>query len=128
MTIPADIVGRTESDAREALRRLGITGEVVTALTHSPPTVPPAGVVISTAPAPPGGAIAVDSKVELQVSTGKVLMPPQLIALPLAEAEAALKANGLTMAVVEQENSQVAAGTVTAQSDAFNTEVAQARW
>ncbi|WP_454808959.1 Stk1 family PASTA domain-containing Ser/Thr kinase [Paenarthrobacter nitroguajacolicus] len=123
VTIPADIVGRTESDAREALRRLGITGEVVTALTHSP-TVP-AGVVISTAPAP-GGAIAVDSKVELQVSTGKVLMP-QLIALPLAEAEAALKANGLTMAVVEQENSQVAAGTVTAQSDAFNTEVAQGK-
>ncbi len=123
VTIPADIVGRTEPDAREALRRLGITGNIVTTLTHSP-TVP-ANVVISTAPAP-GGAIAVDSKVELQVSTGKVLVP-QLIALPLAEAEAALKANGLTMSVVEQENSQVPAGVVTAQSDAFNTEVAQGK-
>ena len=123
VTIPADIVGRTDSDARDALRRLGITGDIVTTLSHSP-TVP-AGVVISTAPAP-GGAIAVESKVELQVSTGKVLMP-QLIALPATEAEAALKAKGLTMAVVEQENSQVPAGVVTAQSDAFNTEVAQGK-
>lgn len=52
---------------------------------------------------------------------------PQLIGLPLAEAEAALKTNGLPMVVAEQENSEVAAGTVTAQSETFNTEVDQGK-
>jgi serine/threonine-protein kinase len=64
--------------------------------------------------------------VELQISSGKVLMP-QLIGLPVAEAEAALKANGLTMQVVEQENSQVDPGKVTAQSEVFNSEVDQGK-
>ena len=123
VTIPANIVGRTEPDAREALRRLGITGDISTVRTHSP-TVP-IGLVISTSPAP-GGPIAASSKVELQVSSGKVLMP-QLIGLPVTEAEAALKANGLTMQVVEQENSQVEPGKVTAQSEAFNSEVDQGK-
>ncbi|WP_429390518.1 Stk1 family PASTA domain-containing Ser/Thr kinase [Paenarthrobacter sp. TE4293] len=123
VTIPADIVGRTEPDARDALRRLGITGDVTTVRTHS--ATVPVGVVINTAPAP-GGAIAASSKVELQVSTGKVLMP-QLIGLPVAEAEASLKTNGLLMVVVEQENSEVAPGTVTAQSETFNTEVDQGK-
>ncbi|WP_354231543.1 Stk1 family PASTA domain-containing Ser/Thr kinase [Arthrobacter bambusae] len=123
VTIPADIVGRTEPDARDALRRLGITGDIVTVRTHS--ATVPVGLVINTGPAP-GGAIAISSKVELQVSSGKVLMP-QLIGLPLAEAEASLKTNGLPMVVVEQENSEVAAGTVTAQSETFNTEVDQGK-
>ncbi|WP_189018594.1 Stk1 family PASTA domain-containing Ser/Thr kinase [Paenarthrobacter histidinolovorans] len=123
VTIPTNIVGRTEPDAREALRRLGITGDISTVRTHSP-TVP-IGLVISTSPAP-GGPIAASSKVELQVSSGKVLMP-QLIGLPVTEAEAALKANGLTMQVVEQENSQVEPGKVTAQSEAFNSEVDQGK-
>ncbi|MEV7607462.1 Stk1 family PASTA domain-containing Ser/Thr kinase [Paenarthrobacter sp. NPDC089322] len=123
VTIPADIAGRTESDAREYLRRLGITGVVETVLTHSP-TVP-AGQVITTGPAP-GGAIAPDTKVELQVSTGKVLVP-QLIGLTQAEAEALLKENGLVMSATEQENSQVTPGKVTAQGDAYNAEVAQGK-
>ncbi len=123
VTIPADIVGRTESDARDALRRLGITGDIVTVRTHS--ATVPIGLVINTGPVP-GGAIAISTKVELQVSSGKVLMP-QLIGLPLAEAEASLKTNGLPMVVVEQENSEVAPGTVTAQSETFNTEVDQGK-
>lgn len=123
VTIPADIVGRTESDAREALRRLGITGDIPTVQTHS--ATVPYGIVISTAPAP-GAPIAASSKVELQVSSGKVLVP-QLIGMAQAEAEATLKTNGLLMAVVEQENSEVAAGTVTAQSDLVNSEVAQGK-
>ncbi|WP_026547254.1 Stk1 family PASTA domain-containing Ser/Thr kinase [Paenarthrobacter nicotinovorans] len=123
VTIPADIVGRTEADARDSLRRLGITGDIVTVRTHS--ATVPIGLVINTGPAP-GGAIAIGTKVELQVSSGKVLMP-QLIGLPLAEAEAALKTNGLPMVVAEQENSEVAAGTVTAQSETFNTEVDQGK-
>ncbi|MGO4251710.1 Stk1 family PASTA domain-containing Ser/Thr kinase [Paenarthrobacter nicotinovorans] len=123
VTIPADIVGRTEANATDALRELGITGTITSVRTHSP-TVP-MGQVISTAPAP-GGPIATSSKVELQISSGKVLMP-QLIGLPVAEAEAALKANGLTMQVVEQENSQVDPGKVTAQSEVFNSEVDQGK-
>ncbi|WP_284978637.1 Stk1 family PASTA domain-containing Ser/Thr kinase [Arthrobacter sp. fls2-241-R2A-200] len=123
VTIPADIVGRTELDARDALRRLGMTGDVTTTMVDSP-TVP-AGVVINTSPAP-GVPIATSSKVELQVSTGKVVVP-QLIGLPVAEAEALLKSNGLAMVAVEQENSQVDPGKVTAQSDAFNTKVDQGK-
>jgi serine/threonine protein kinase len=123
VTIPANIVGRTEPDARDALRKLGITGDVSTVRTHS--ATVPVGVVINTAPAP-GGPIAASSKVELQVSSGKVLMP-QLIGLPQTEAEATLKTNGLLMAVVEQENSEVAPGTVTAQSEISNTEVDQGK-
>lgn len=123
VTIPADIVGRTEADARDYLRRLGITGDITTVRTHNPKVA--MGLVITTGPAP-GGAIAADSKVELQVSTGKVLMP-QLIGLAQTEAEALLTENGLSMTVVEQENSQVAPGKVTAQSDAVNTEVDQGK-
>jgi serine/threonine-protein kinase len=123
VTIPADIVGRTEPDARDVLRRLGITGNISSVRTHSP-TVP-TGLVITTGPAP-GAPIAAGSNVELQVSSGKVLMP-QLIGLAQAEAEALLKDNGLAMTVVEQENSQVAPGKVTAQSETFNTEVDQGK-
>ncbi|MFE4195921.1 Stk1 family PASTA domain-containing Ser/Thr kinase [Paenarthrobacter sp. NPDC056912] len=123
VTIPADIVGRTEADARDVLRRLGITGDIVTTRTHNP-TVP-IGLVINTGPAP-GGPIATSTKVELQVSSGKVLMP-QLIGLAQSEAEALLKTNGLTMVVVEQENSQVAPGKVTAQSEAVNAELDQGK-
>ena len=123
VTIPADIIGRTEANATDALRELGITGTITSVRTHS--ATVPMGQVINTSPAP-GGAIATTSKVELQISSGKVLMP-QLIGLPKAEAEAALKTNGLTMMVVEQENSQVDPGVVTAQSEAFNSEVDQGK-
>jgi len=123
VTIPADIVGRTEANATDALRELGITGKISSVRTHS--ATVPMGLVIGTAPAP-GAPIATTSNVELQISSGKVLMP-QLIGLPQTEAEAALKANGLVMVVVEQENSQVEAGKVTAQSEAFNSEVDQGK-
>ncbi|MFJ4263665.1 Stk1 family PASTA domain-containing Ser/Thr kinase [Paenarthrobacter nicotinovorans] len=123
VTIPADIVGRTEANATDVLRKLGITGDINSVRTHS--ATVPMGQVIGTAPAP-GAPIATNSTVELQISSGKVLMP-QLIGLPQAEAEAALKANGLTMVVVEQENSQVEPGKVTAQSEVFNTEVDQGK-
>ena len=123
VTIPKDIAGRTEADARDYLKRLGITGTISSVRTHSP-TVP-SGLVITTGPAP-GAPIAAGSNVELQVSSGKVLMP-QLVGLAQAEAEALLKENGLVMSVVEQENSQVDPGKVTAQSDAANAEVDQGK-
>lgn len=123
LTIPADIVGRTEPDARDYLKRLGFTGVMETVRTHSPTVL--MGQIVGTSPAP-GGAIAPDAKILLQLSSGKVLMP-QLIGMTQQEAEARLKENGLVMNVVEQENSQVAAGKVTAQSDPADTEVDQGK-
>lgn len=123
VVIPADLPGRTEAAARDVLRQKGLTGAPATIMNNSP-TVP-AGIVITTKPAP-GQPVAVGSAVELVVSTGKVAVP-QLIGLPRAEAEAALKALGLAISVAEVENSQVEPGKVTAQSDAPDALVEQGK-
>ena len=121
--IPADLPGRTEADARDVLRRTGLTGAPKTTLNNSPNV--PAGIVITTNPAP-GQSVAVGSTVEIIVSTGKVAVP-QLVGLPQAEAETALKNVGLTAVVREVENSQVEPGKVTGQSDAANAQVEQGK-
>jgi serine/threonine protein kinase/beta-lactam-binding protein with PASTA domain len=123
VTIPADLPGRTEAAARDVLRQKGLTGAPGTTMANSP-TVP-AGLVITTNPAP-GQNVAAGSIIELIVSTGKVAVP-ELRGLPLPEAEAALKALGLAMAVTEVENSQVAPGKVTDQADPANTTVEQGK-
>ncbi|MEC5180333.1 serine/threonine protein kinase [Arthrobacter sp. CG_A4] len=123
VTIPADLPGRTEAAARDVLRQKGLTGAPGTTMSNSP-TVP-AGLVISTNPAP-GQNVAVGSTVELIVSTGKVAVP-QLIGRPQAEAEAALKELGLVLKVTEVENSQVEPGKVTGQSDAAGAQVEQGK-
>lgn len=86
------------------------------------PTVP-AGIVITTNPAP-GQNVAAGSTVEIIVSTGKVVVP-QLVGLPRAEAEAALKALGLGMNATEVENSEVEPGKVTGQADPADALVEQ---
>ncbi len=88
------------------------------------PTVP-VGIVITTNPAP-GQIVAVADTVEIVVSTGKVAVP-QLIGLPLAEAEAKLKEQGLMLNATEVENSQVAPGKVTGQADAADSLVEQGK-
>lgn len=123
ITIPADLPGRTEAAARDVLRQKGLTGAPTTTMSNSPAV--PAGIVITTNPAP-GQNVAAGSTVELVVSTGKVAVP-QLIGLPRTEAEAALKAAGLAMSVTEVENSQVVPGKVTAQSDAADATVEQGK-
>lgn len=123
ITIPADLPGRTEADARDELRRIGLTGAPKTTLDNSPNV--PAGIVITTNPAP-AQTVAVDSTVELIVSTGKVAVP-QLIGLPKAEAQAALKKVGLLAIIKEVENTQVQPGKVTAQSDAAQAAVEQGK-
>ncbi|MCX6498449.1 MAG: Stk1 family PASTA domain-containing Ser/Thr kinase [Arthrobacter sp.] len=123
ITIPADLPGRTEADARDVLRRTGLTGAPKTTLNNSPKV--PAGIVITTNPAP-GQNVAVGSSVEIIVSTGKVAVP-QLVGLPQAEAEAALKNVGLTPSVTEVENSQVDPGKVTGQSDPADAAVEQGK-
>ncbi|MDQ0823412.1 serine/threonine protein kinase/beta-lactam-binding protein with PASTA domain [Arthrobacter sp. V4I6] len=123
VAIPADLPGRTEAAARDVLRQKGLVGAPTTIMNNSP-TVP-GGLVITTKPAP-GQPVAVGSTVELVVSTGKVAVP-QLIGLPLAEADGAAKALGLTLSVTEVENSQVEPGKITAQSDAPEALVEQGK-
>lgn len=123
ITIPADLPGRTEADARDVLRRTGLTGAPKTILNNSPNVA--AGVVITTNPAP-GQNVAVGSTVEIIVSTGKVAVP-QLVGLPQAEAEAALKNVGLVPSIREVENTQVEPGKVTAQSDPAEAAVEQGK-
>ncbi|QDY89690.1 Stk1 family PASTA domain-containing Ser/Thr kinase [Arthrobacter sp. UKPF54-2] len=123
ITIPGDLPGRTEADARDVLRRTGLTGAPKTTLNNSPNVA--AGVVITTKPAP-GQNVAVGSTVEIIVSTGKVAVP-QLVGLPQAEAEAALKNVGLVPSIKEVENTQVEPGKVTAQSDPADAAVEQGK-
>ena len=123
ITIPADLPGRTEAAARDVLRQKGLAGAPGTTMANSP-TVP-AGIVITTKPAP-GQNVAPGSTVEIIVSTGKVAVP-QLVGLPRADAEAALKALGLGMNATEVENSQVEPGKVTGQADAAEALVEQGK-
>ncbi|WP_284982802.1 Stk1 family PASTA domain-containing Ser/Thr kinase [Arthrobacter sp. efr-133-TYG-118] len=121
-TVPAGLSGLTEAAARDLLRQAGLVGGSSTLANSA--TVP-AGSVISTKPAS-GAVVGVGSTVDLVVSTGKVSVP-QLVGLSEADAEALLKANGLAIAVTEQENSQVTPGKVTSQGDAFNSLVEQGK-
>jgi eukaryotic-like serine/threonine-protein kinase len=121
-TVPAGLSGLTEAAARDLLRQAGLVGGSSTLANSA--TVP-AGSVISTKPAS-GAVVGVGSTVDLVVSTGKVAVP-QLVGLTEADAEALLKANGLAIAVTEQENSQVTPGKVTSQGDAFNSLVEQGK-
>jgi eukaryotic-like serine/threonine-protein kinase len=123
VAIPADLPGRTEAAARDVLRQKGLVGAPTTIMNNSPTVA--AGIVITTRPAP-GQPVAVGSVVELVVSTGKVAVP-QLIGLPLAEADGAAKALGLRLSVTEVENSQVEPGRITAQSDAPEALVEQGK-
>jgi serine/threonine-protein kinase len=104
------------------LRQIGLVGASTTIANSA--TVP-AGVVITTSPAP-GQSVGIGTSVELVVSTGKVAVP-ELRGRTREEAEAALKELGLVPAVVEAENAQVEPGRVTAQSDAVNAAVEQGK-
>ena len=121
--IPNDLPGRTEAAARDVLRQIGLAGAPGTTMANS--ATVPAGLVITTKPAP-GDTVAIGTTVEIVVSTGKVAMP-ELRGLPQAEAEAALKNLGLSIAVREVENSEVEAGKVTEQSDPVNALVEQGK-
>lgn len=121
-TVPAGLNGLTEAAARDLLRQAGLVGGQSTLANSA--TVP-AGSVISTKPAS-GAVVGVGSTVDLVVSTGKVAVP-QLIGLTEPDAEALLKANGLGIAVTQQENSQVTPGKVTGQGDAYNSLVEQGK-
>lgn len=121
--IPDNLPGRTEAAARDVLRQIGLSGAPATTMANS--ATVPAGIVITTKPAP-GESVPVGSTVEIVVSTGKVAVP-ELRGLPRSEAEAALKNLGLPMEVKEVENSEVEPGKVTEQSDPANALVEQGK-
>jgi serine/threonine protein kinase/beta-lactam-binding protein with PASTA domain len=121
--VPENLPGKTEAAARDVLRQSGLVGAPSTTLVNS--ATVPAGLVITTSPAP-GQLVAPGSSVEIVVSTGKVSMP-ELRGRTRAEAEAALKELGLVPNVQEVENAQVEAGRVTDQSDPVNAAVDQGK-
>ncbi|TLM73889.1 Stk1 family PASTA domain-containing Ser/Thr kinase [Pseudarthrobacter sp. NamB4] len=121
--IPQDLPGKTEAAARDILRQSGLVGAPSTTMANS--ATVPAGIVITTSPAP-GQRVALDSTVELVVSTGKVIVP-ELRGRTREEAEAALKELGLVPVVAEAENPQVEPGRVTDQSDPANAAVEQGK-
>ncbi|WP_461173180.1 Stk1 family PASTA domain-containing Ser/Thr kinase [Arthrobacter sp. Z1-9] len=123
VTIPDSLPGKTEAAARDMLRQIGLVGAPSTTTANS--ATVPAGIVITTSPAP-GQSVGIGTSVELVVSTGKVAVP-ELRGRTREEAEAALKELGLVPAVVEAENAQVEPGRVTAQSDAVNAAVEQGK-
>jgi serine/threonine protein kinase/beta-lactam-binding protein with PASTA domain len=121
--IPDTLPGKTEAAARDMLRQIGLVGAPSTTTANS--ATVPAGIVITTSPAP-GQSVGIGTSVELVVSTGKVAVP-ELRGLTRQEAEAALKELGLVPAVTEAENAQVEPGRVTDQSDAVNSAVEQGK-
>ncbi|TLM82582.1 Stk1 family PASTA domain-containing Ser/Thr kinase [Pseudarthrobacter sp. NamE5] len=123
IVIPQDLPGKTEAAARDILRQSGLVGAPSTTMANS--ATVPAGIVITTSPAP-GQRVALDSTVELVVSTGKVILP-ELRGRTREEAEAALKELGLVPVVAEAENPQVEPGRVTDQSDPANAAVEQGK-
>ncbi|WP_459792006.1 Stk1 family PASTA domain-containing Ser/Thr kinase [Arthrobacter sp. AD-310] len=121
--IPDSLPGKTEAAARDILRQSGLVGAPTTTTANS--ATVPAGIVITTSPAP-GQMVGVGTSVELVVSTGKVTVP-ELRGRTREEAETALKELGLVPNVIEVENGQVEAGRVTDQSDPVNAAVEQGK-
>jgi serine/threonine-protein kinase len=121
--IPDSLPGKTEAAARDILRQNGLVGAPSTTTANS--ATVPAGIVITTSPAP-GQMVGVGTSVELVVSTGKVAVP-ELRGRTRDEAEAALKELGLVPNIIEVENGQVEAGRVTDQSDPVNAAVEQGK-
>lgn len=121
--IPDSLPGKTEAAARDILRQSGLVGAPSTTTANS--ATVPAGIVITTSPAP-GQMVGVGTSVELVVSTGKVTVP-ELRGRTREEAETALKELGLVPNVIEVENGQVEAGRVTDQSDPVNAAVEQGK-
>ena len=122
VTIPEDLIGMTEPQARDVLRSLGLQGGTTT--TANSASVPE-GRVLSSGPEP-GTSVATGSTVDLVLSTGQVTLP-DLVGMSRAQAEEVLAntAYQLTVTISEVENAEVPAGTVVDQSVAAGTDVPQ---
>ena len=122
VTVPTNLAGMTEPEARDALRSVGLQGG---ATTEANSATVPAGRVLSTTPAP-GESVPVDSTVNLVLSTGNVTVP-DLVGSTLEDAQAILSdpLYQLGVTVNEMENATIAPGTVIEQSVPAGMDVEQ---
>ena len=120
ITVP-DLVGRTESAARQALQIAALT---VGTVTQEASSTVPAGTVIRQNP-PAGVLVTSGSQVNLVVSSGPApVNVPNVVGLSQSAAAIALQRAGLTLGTVTQETSATApAGTVIRQNPAAGTAV-----
>jgi eukaryotic-like serine/threonine-protein kinase len=116
IAIPAEIVGRTEAEARQILQTAGLQAAPRSQQERSDQ---PAGTVIGSDPEP-GTQLARGSAVTLIVSQGEVAVP-NVQGLSQADAETQLTDAGFNVVVQTQPNS-AAAGTVIAQDPGPNTQ------
>ncbi|MEL4080525.1 MULTISPECIES: Stk1 family PASTA domain-containing Ser/Thr kinase [Arthrobacter] len=119
--MPTDFVGQTEATVRDRLRDLGLSTIIKTTLSYS--STVPAGIVITTKPAP-GQTVGVNDQVEIIVSNGRVEVP-SLLGKTLDEATAALKDLGLQAVPNYVDSTTLPAGQVTAQSVAAKGSIEQ---
>ncbi|MCQ1956035.1 Stk1 family PASTA domain-containing Ser/Thr kinase [Arthrobacter sp. zg-Y826] len=120
MTIPQDLVGMTESGARDELRGLGLRGGATIGGNSS---TMESGRVLGTDPAI-GETVPADSEVDIVVSTGRVTVP-NLEGMPWEEAQTKLLDPTLLLTPKRTEvESDAAPGTVIAQSVPAGTDVA----
>ncbi len=113
VTVP-NVVGRPLVDAERAIVAAGLT---VGAVEKAYSNTVPAGSIVKQAPA--GGSIVrPGTAVDLVVSAGPAAVTvPDVVGLPLANAERAIVAAGLTVGVVEKAyNDTVPVGSIIAQS------------
>ncbi|WP_146359739.1 Stk1 family PASTA domain-containing Ser/Thr kinase [Arthrobacter yangruifuii] len=120
VAIPRDLLGMTESGARDALRGLGLSGGATTKANSS---TMEEGRVLGTDPAI-GETVPVGEKVDIIVSSGLVTVP-DLLGAPAAQAQATLLDPSLllTPKLVEVEFADAAPGTVFMQSVPGGTNV-----
>lgn len=120
VTIPDTLVRMTEAQARDALRQLGLQPNNTNQVDD--PLIPQ-GQLVSTSPAI-GQSVAPNSKVDLNIASGKVKLPA-LYGKSKDDAIQALKAASPTLVpnFTEEENSQVVAGNVTGQMPQADSQV-----
>jgi len=121
-TIPSDLVGLTESAAKQALAAASFTNVVsvtASAGTFEPPTAM-AGDVLSIDPMP-GLSVPLDTQITLTLASGQTAMPS---VIKMTEADAISYLNGLgftKVQVTHQMNGDVPAGTVFQQTPEAGT-------
>jgi eukaryotic-like serine/threonine-protein kinase len=111
-----ELVGKTQAQAKAALEDAGLQLGKVTEVES---TEQDKGRVVSSNPSP-GDPVAKDSKVDVEIASGKVSVP-NVIGLPLSEATTKLTDAGLQVKATKYEESTQPEGTVTQQSDQGKT-------
>ncbi|GAB3594179.1 Stk1 family PASTA domain-containing Ser/Thr kinase [Angustibacter peucedani] len=114
-TVP-ELVGKTQTQAKAALEEAGLKLGTVTQVQS---TEQDKGRVVSSNPSP-GDAVAKDTKVDLEIASGKVDVP-NVIGLPVSDATTKLTDAGLKVDATKYQESTQPEGTVISQSDQGKT-------